>query len=142
MKGYSGAFDNKDEIIPLAFGAVVGGALFGGLHCLAWNFQFPTSGEALAWKICSVLTTGLPTLSLAPLIAWLQVNTSYRSPYLVATVERPTIRFLVGMSLITILLTYILARLFLMVEIFRSLFFLPPEAFVDTWSGSFPHFTG
>jgi hypothetical protein len=37
------------------------------------------------------------------------------------------------------LLPYILARLFLMVEIFRSLFFLPPDAFIDTWSGSFPH---
>ena len=38
------------------------------------------------------------------------------------------------------LVPYILARLFLLVEIFRTLGFLPPHAFVDTWSGSLPHF--
>jgi hypothetical protein len=34
---------------------------------------------------------------------------------------------------------YVLARLYLMVEVFRSLFFLPPEAFVTTWSAQIPH---
>jgi hypothetical protein len=37
------------------------------------------------------------------------------------------------------LVPYILARLFLLVEVFRTLCFLPPDVFVDTWSGSFPH---
>jgi hypothetical protein len=34
---------------------------------------------------------------------------------------------------------YILARLFLIVELFRCLFFLPPSAFVATWVSSVPH---
>jgi hypothetical protein len=38
-----------------------------------------------------------------------------------------------------IFLPYILARLFLWIEVFRTLCFLPSGAFVDTWSGSFPH---
>jgi hypothetical protein len=38
-----------------------------------------------------------------------------------------------------IFLRYILARLFLWIEVFRTLCFLPSGAFVDTWSGSFPH---
>jgi len=57
------ATGRNDEIISLAIGALLGGTLFGGLHCLAWNFHFPTSGEALAWRICSVITSTLPSLS-------------------------------------------------------------------------------
>ena len=36
--------------------------LFGAIHCLAWNATFPTSKEALAWRICAVVTTSLPLL--------------------------------------------------------------------------------
>jgi hypothetical protein len=39
------------EKIVLAIGAFFGGSLFGGLHCLAWNFHFPAYGEALAWRV-------------------------------------------------------------------------------------------
>ncbi|KAE9374862.1 hypothetical protein N431DRAFT_503621 [Stipitochalara longipes BDJ] len=131
------ALDYNEEAIPLAFGAVVGGMLFGGLHCLAWNFHFPTSEEALAWKICSLLTTGLPVISIVPFATWQRFHSKVTHP---STGDR-MISFLAGLALLTLLVAYILARLFLMVEIFRSLFFLPPEAFIDTWPGSFPHFT-
>ena len=38
-----------------------------------------------------------------------------------------------------IMVAYVVARLFLMFEVFRTLFFLPPGAFVATWSSSIPH---
>ena len=45
-----------------------------------------------------------------------------------------------GDVVVTVLMTlYILARLFLMVEIFRTLCFLPPEAYVATWASNIPH---
>lgn len=122
-------------ILPLAFGAVVGGMLFGGLHCLAWEFHFPTTGERLAWRTSSILTTCLPILSILPLGLWM-----YLSPWHPSKVPSPTSRFLAASICILLLTIYTLARLFLIVEIFRSLFFLPPEAFIETWSGSFPHF--
>ena len=135
------ALGGHDEAIPLGCGAVVGGVLFGGLHCLAWDFKYPTSGEALAWKICSVLMTSLPILSIYPFIYWQRLNPRFiTDTHKLSLVQ--IIKFLVGLVLIILLVTYILARLFLIVEIFLSLFFLPPEAFIDTWSGSFPHFTG
>jgi hypothetical protein len=34
---------------------------------------------------------------------------------------------------------YIIARLALLVEIFRTLFFLPPDAYVSTWASDIPH---
>ncbi len=38
--------------------------VFGGIHCLAWNFEFPTRLEQLLWRISAVATAGLPTLLL------------------------------------------------------------------------------
>lgn len=126
---------DDQEFIPLAFGAVFGGTLFGGLHCLAWSFHFPTSGEQLAWRICSIITTCLPVLSLFPLGLWLSLNRTFEEK-----MGSPALRFAVATTCMLVLVTYILARLFLLIEIFRSLFFLPPEAFIETWSGNFPHF--
>ena len=54
--------------------------------------------------------------------------------------ERARLRIVIAsICVVGFLIPYILARLFLLVEIFRTLCFLPPDAFVDTWSGSFPH---
>lgn len=36
-------------------------------------------------------------------------------------------------------LPYIVARLYIFVEVFRSLAFLPPTAFVTTWTQSVPN---
>jgi hypothetical protein len=111
--------------MTLAFGAVVGGTLFGGLHCLAWNINFPTSGEALAWRICSVMTSAQPLLSIVSLGFWIRL-----SPWEVETMPKvsPAMRFVVGLTLVVVILVpYVLARLF-----------LPPDVFIHTWSASFP----
>ena len=34
------------------------GALFGGIHCFAWSFLFPTRPEAILWKVCAVYCAG------------------------------------------------------------------------------------
>jgi hypothetical protein len=38
-------------------------------------------------------------------------------------------------------LAYILARLLMSVEILRTLLYLPPDAFVETWASNIPHFS-
>ncbi len=38
--------------------------VFGGIHCLAWEFEFPTRLEQLLWRIASVGTAGLPVFAL------------------------------------------------------------------------------
>jgi hypothetical protein len=45
--------------------------------------------------------------------------------------RRLTIRF--------ISIVYVLARLFLIVEMFRILCFLPPDAYLSTWATNIPH---
>ena len=34
---------------------------------------------------------------------------------------------------------YLLARLYLLVEVFRTLCFLPPDAYISTWAANIPH---
>jgi hypothetical protein len=125
-----------DQILYFQFEATLGGVLLGGLHCLAWNFDFPTSQESLGWKICSVLTTAIPLMSALPLALWI-----FMMPTWLDFVDDKThLLYCLGMFNGTVLLVpYIVARLFLLVETFRSVFFLSPEAFVETWSASFPH---
>lgn len=117
---------------PLIFGSIFGGVVFGGLHCLAWNSRFPTPTEALIWRICAVLTTTVPIISTIPMFL-----VEKGSP-LTKTAGR---RLTAGITVVIFLLIpYVLARLFLLVEMFRSLLYLPPAAFKETWSGtSFPH---
>jgi len=54
------------------------------------------------------------------------------------SLEAATVDGAKGMILLGILL-YILARLFILVEIFRSLCFLPPDTWVATWATNIPH---
>ncbi|KAF8854751.1 hypothetical protein BDZ45DRAFT_805561 [Acephala macrosclerotiorum] len=113
------------ENVPGAFGAMVGGQLFGGLYCLAWNLHFPTAVEQITWRICSVLIVSGPTLPFVPLYFWTRLRTSWRLPILA------TLLFMIGL--------YVVARIFLVVEMFRSLLFSPPGVFVSTWSEGTPH---
>lgn len=46
--------------------------VFGGLHCAAWNFPFPTLTEQWAWRISSlVVATLIPLVWMVVLIYWL-----------------------------------------------------------------------
>ncbi|UQC78549.1 uncharacterized protein CLUP02_04026 [Colletotrichum lupini] len=38
--------------------------VFGGVHCLAWNFEFPSETELMAWRIGCIITATLPTVTL------------------------------------------------------------------------------
>ena len=38
--------------------------VFGSLHCIAWNFEFPTRIELLCWRAASLLSATLPALAL------------------------------------------------------------------------------
>uniref|UniRef100_L2G741 Uncharacterized protein n=1 Tax=Colletotrichum fructicola (strain Nara gc5) TaxID=1213859 RepID=L2G741_COLFN len=46
---------------------------FGALHCLAWNFEFPSRTELLAWRVASLVAAVLPatTLGISLLLIYL-----------------------------------------------------------------------
>ena len=41
--------------------SVVGG-VFGGIHCAGWFFNFPSSAEAMLWRVSSAVLTGIAFL--------------------------------------------------------------------------------
>lgn len=63
---------------PLLYYLLAGSSLvFGGLHCLAWDFEFPTRVELICWRAASVTSALLPVVTLA-ISAFLDyVATSY-----------------------------------------------------------------
>lgn len=45
-------------------------AIFGAIHCVGWNFSFPTSVERELWRVCSVLSSVSMAAS-TPVLSWM-----------------------------------------------------------------------
>ncbi|KAF8855820.1 hypothetical protein BDZ45DRAFT_692315 [Acephala macrosclerotiorum] len=109
-------------------GLIIGGVVFGAVHITAWNFTFPTKAELILWRVASLWCTA------SVLVGFFIYTLSFFSERLDELVGAVSISLIV---LIAVL--YILARLFLIVERFRTLCFLPPEAYVTTWTSNVLH---
>jgi hypothetical protein len=103
---------------------------FGGIHLLAWNLQFPTPVEGLLWKISAIMTIACPVLYCSSHLPWLGKN-----PKKATKIERFLIKAVVGFANFF----YFFARLFLITESIRSLYYLPQGAYIATWTADFPH---
>jgi hypothetical protein len=105
--------------------------LYGLPHLLGWYTVFPTELERKVWHICACI------LSCSGIWAVLMMGI-----YDVLTPSR-WIRIPKWMGSVVVfvsLVVYFLASLFLLVESFRQLFYLPPDAFdVPSWSSYLPH---
>lgn len=51
--------------------------LFGSLHCIAWNLEFPTRTELLCWRVANLLSAILPGLALSLSMAVGYLRTAY-----------------------------------------------------------------
>jgi len=105
--------------------------LFGAVHVVGWNFSFPTRGEQIAWRAASLYTACFGVMFILGMI--LTIFASRAVDFV------PDSSWMWWICIISWL--YLLARLFILVEIIRTLFFLPPDAYVSTWVLNLPHFT-
>ncbi len=140
---------NWQNVSIFTWGGGFASSILGSIHCVAWNFEFPTPTERLLWRVASVLTTALPF----PLFVWALGIIAWRMIKKLITGKairrrREGIpfnsaegaRLFLALSGFLAALVYVFARFFLLFEIFRSLFFLPPGAFrTPTWFASLPH---
>ncbi|KAI1393659.1 uncharacterized protein F4822DRAFT_20274 [Hypoxylon trugodes] len=54
-----------EEGVPLIFSIMaVSSVVFGGLHLIAWDFEFPSHAELILWRASSLTSTILPLISL------------------------------------------------------------------------------
>ncbi|OCK79021.1 hypothetical protein K432DRAFT_300724 [Lepidopterella palustris CBS 459.81] len=98
--------------------AVLGGVLFGALYSIAWSFPFPSRVEMILWRVATVaVAVGPVVYNIANVVFTMAFQGNPKNKRHAA-------------GLYTIAVIYLLGRIFLIVEMFRTLFFLPPRAFV------------
>jgi hypothetical protein len=106
------------------------GIVFGGIHLLAWDFIFPSYVEKIFWKVASFYIAENVAIFLVAYIRGLvREYTSWKLGML-----------RMGMLLNCVFtVAYLVAKLGLVVLMFRSLGHLPVGAFVGTWVERIPH---
>lgn len=109
-------------------------SVFGAIHLIAWNFQYPNEVERLLWRISALMVTLLPPIvgvfnsDLVP-TSWVDAGWIRRVTY-----------FTLGLSsAFTSFILFPTARIYLLVEAFRSTYYLPPTTYVATWANNIPH---
>jgi hypothetical protein len=112
-------------------GAVIA-TIFGGIHCVAWSFQFPSYMEQLLWRIASLSITCFPMIAVlwAPMIK------------LIVEEKMPVWLFMLLGFIIIIpsAILYVLSRVALLVIALMSLRSLPPGAYETVhWTTFIPH---
>lgn len=101
---------------------------------MAWNFDFPSVLERTLWRTSSLVTLLGPLATV--LVTWQRKTLIWR-------VQGRSLQYgrdrwwwaFTGLSLLALTL----ARLFVIVEAFRSLYYLPQDAYFATWASNPPH---
>ena len=141
------------------FGFATASVLYGGLHALAWPAHFETPAIRLLWRLSScVVMGGLPIIMILDVLYDFEhtfCNHGRALPFNLFRVLEPRYRkhtrelpfslikfkdnLADGIFCLTVV-TYILARAFLVVECFIILLHLPAGVYdVPAWSSYFPH---
>ena len=126
------AMENDTAKVACVICMPVVGLVFGGIHCVGWFFDFPSSAEAMLWRVSSTVLTGiaflLPLLSIFVLALFINSITRTEHWYF------PVAVFSI------FLLVYVVSRLLLLVEAFISLRHLTPGMLaLVKWTSFIPH---
>ena len=112
----------------VALPGVVVGTTFGGIHCFAWSFTFPSQTEQRLWRICSGIIVGIPMLM------WMATAVVLSRP------NTPLVKKVPVVVAYALAVLYIIARVVLLVLVFMSLRSLSPEAYITVhWTTFIPH---
>ncbi|KFY15126.1 hypothetical protein V491_05772 [Pseudogymnoascus sp. VKM F-3775] len=113
-------YRTKNVLGPLSL--FLGALVFGAPHLLAWNLTFPTPAERNIWRAAALYCSSSGLIVIATSALGERLNSLTNAIISITVVA------------------YVLARLFLIVEMFRTLLFLPPGAYIATWTSSVPMF--
>lgn len=119
-------------MVYMTLGTLFGALIFGAIHCLAWNTTFPTAVERTIWRVASVVTTATTPIEVLIVVMFRKIAAP-------DGFKLPKYKHSTKIWLFILSIPYGLARTFVFVEIFRSLFYLPVDGFVTTWARNFPH---
>ena len=127
---YSPYNDNDDnDGLPFLFAMCVA-TVFGAIHCIPWSFHFATLQEQWAWRISSVLLSGVPI-------------STFALGFLLSEDENGDLKlydYFLVLILVIIISLYSIARIVLLVLPFVALRALPPGAYAQVnWINFLPH---
>ncbi|KAG2129166.1 uncharacterized protein EDB93DRAFT_1234459 [Suillus bovinus] len=123
------ALELLDQLV-LALAGLLMATIFGGVHCMAWFFAFPTYQEQVLWRMSAIAISCTPSCVFAcfPVILCTLVVLPY------ATMISWLFMFIVCPIL------YIIGRAILLVLMFTTLRDLPPDAYkAVSWTALMPH---
>ncbi|PPQ86049.1 hypothetical protein CVT25_002252 [Psilocybe cyanescens] len=134
---YAPTVDNQADGLCFMLAFLVA-TIFGGIHCIAWSFEFPTVVEKWAWRVSAVFVSGLP-FGMCFFLALVSV--------MIKTVERdgkehrPVLaKFIFAAIMVLSVLLYIAARGVLLILPLIGLRALPAGAYIDlNWTAYLPH---
>ncbi|KAK8129520.1 hypothetical protein PG999_001900 [Apiospora kogelbergensis] len=114
-------------------GIMLGSMLLGCIHLLAWNFDFPNNTERIMWIVSSFIT------ALGPLVVFLVADgfPNILNKLFGGKLKYYHLWFWFWASACSVMV--LVARLFILVEMFRSLYFSPPSVFLSSWTEIVPH---
>ncbi|KAG1840513.1 hypothetical protein C8R48DRAFT_75117 [Suillus tomentosus] len=111
--------DSNKKVLRLA--AVLMATIFGGIHCMAWFFTFPTHQEQVLWQMSAIAITCTPWICLSLYLDSLVWRFSESSRHVMWGVY--------GLICSTFVVLYITTRAVLLVLMFTTLRNLPPDAY-------------
>lgn len=126
--------DDYENILVSVIGAVIA-TLYGAVHVVAWDFEFASAGERVAWRVCSVAAMIAPGLAgiIGPSLLWLYD----KSPSWVSLLCMGVYRVTTG----TLILAYVVSRVALMVLSCMAMRSLPSACYDSVnWVAALPHF--
>ena len=109
-------------------GAILVAMVFGGIHCIAWSFSFPSPTEQLLWRISSIAITGIPLAVVG--IVFIAVLLDDDNP----------VETILDIPYILLVFLYPISRILLLVLSLTTLRSLPPSAYQTVqWTTFIPH---
>ena len=122
---------NSDKYSRMVVFAVFG-VIFGGLHCIGWNFTYPTPFEQHLWRATSLAITVIP-LAVAP-IDYILDNFELTEGF------GRVLRLVLDLIMTILLFVYVPARLSLIAQALALLRTQPETAFLAVdWTQYIPH---
>ncbi|KAF8331716.1 uncharacterized protein EI90DRAFT_2995826, partial [Cantharellus anzutake] len=130
--------------------SLAAGIIFGGIHCLAWSFPFPTLKETILWRISAIIIMACPVPYALYMstrrITLLPADDIYRSTlrgFVFGIAHREAANFSSSVLNICGFLmeaSYIIARIVLFVLTITSLRSPPPDLYRSpSWTSFLPH---
>ncbi|PPQ90235.1 hypothetical protein CVT25_012994 [Psilocybe cyanescens] len=138
---YAPAVGDNDDVKCFMLAMLVA-TVFGGIHCIAWSFEFPTVTEKWTWRVSAVWVAGLPLgiffyYGLTGLIIKIA---SYWDGKEDSSVLKNSLRTIFSVISFLLILSYIAARGVLLILPLIGLRALPAGAYIDiNWTAYLPH---